>query len=65
MKDWRSQAHVKWVCKYHVVIVPKYRWRTFYGSLRSEIGEILRQLCRQKDIELLKGKAMPDHVHVL
>jgi len=65
MKDWRSQAHVKWVCKYHVVIVPKYRRRKFYGSLRSEIGEILRQLCRQKDIELLEGKAMPDHVHML
>ena len=65
MKDWRSQTHVKWDCKYHVVIVPKYRRRKFYGSLRSEIGEILRQLCRQKDIELLEGKAMPDHVHVL
>jgi hypothetical protein len=20
MKDWQSQAHVKWECKYHVVI---------------------------------------------
>ena len=65
MKDWRSQSHVKWDCKYHVVIVPKYRRRKFYGSLRSEIGEILRQLCRQKEIELLEGKAMPDHVHML
>ena len=25
MKDWQSQAHVKWDCKYHVVILPKYR----------------------------------------
>lgn len=25
MKDWKSQAHVKWECKYHVVILPKYR----------------------------------------
>ena len=65
MKDWRSQSHVKWDCKYHVVIVPKYRRRKFYGSLRSKIGEILRQLCRQKEIELLEGKAMPDHVHML
>ena len=65
MKDWRSQAHVKWDCKYHVVIVPKYRRRKFYGSLRSEIGQILRQLCRQKDIELVKGNALPDHVHLL
>ena len=65
MKDWRSQSHVKWDCKYHIVIVPKYRRRKFYGSLRAEIGEILRQLCRQQAIELLEGKAMPDHVHML
>ena len=65
MKDWRSQSHVKWDCKYHVVIVPKYRRRKFYGSLRSEIGKILRQLCGQQGVELVKGNAMPDHVHLL
>jgi putative transposase len=65
MKDWRSQSHVKWDCKYHIVIVPKYRRRKFYGSLRSEIGKILRDLCRQKDIVLVKGNALPDHVHLL
>ena len=65
MKDWQSQAHVKWECKYHVVILPKYRKKALYGSLCLEIGKILRELCRQKDIELLEGKAMPDHVHML
>ena len=25
MKEWQSSAHVKWECKYHLVIVPKYR----------------------------------------
>ena len=65
MKDWQSQAHVKWECKYHVVIVPKYRKKVMYGKLRHKIGSILRQLCRQKDIELLEGHAMPDHVHML
>ena len=65
MKDWQSQAHVKWECKYHVVILPKYRKKTLYGSVRREIGKILRDLCRQKEIELLEGKAMPDHVHML
>ena len=65
MKDWRSQSHVKWDCKYHVVIVPKYRRRRFYGILRGEIGKILRDFCRQKDIELVQGRALPDHVHML
>ena len=65
MKDWRSQAHVKWECKYHVVLVPKYRQKKFFGSRRGKIGEILRQLCQQKGIELLEGHAMPDHLHLL
>ena len=65
MKDWQSQAHVKWDCKYHVVILPKYRRKVLYGRIRRGIGQILRDLCRQKDIELVEGKAMPDHIHML
>ena len=25
MKDWQSLSHVRWECKYHVVITPKCR----------------------------------------
>ena len=65
MKDWKSQAHVKWECKYHVVILPKYRKKVLYGTVRRRIGEILRDLCRQKGVELEEGKLMPDHIHML
>lgn len=65
MKDWQSQAHVKWDCKYHVVILPKYRRKELFRRRRKEIGGILRELCKQKDVELLEGKAMPDHIHML
>src|SRR6056297_1899787 len=65
MKDWQSQAHVKWDCKYHVVIVPKYRRKVFFGNRRKEIGKLLRQLCMQKGLELVEGTARPDHVHML
>jgi putative transposase len=65
MKEWQSQAHVKWECTYHVVILPKYRKKAMYGRLRGKIGRIFRELCRHKEIELVEGKAMPDHVHML
>ena len=65
MKDWQSQAHVRWDCKYHVVILPKYRRKVFYGKFQQGIGGILRDLCRQKGIVLVEGKAMPDHIHML
>ena len=65
MKDWRSQAHVKWVCKYHVVFIPKYRRKVLYGMLRMKIGQMMRELCRQKGIELLEGNAPADHIHMV
>ena len=65
MKDWQSQAHVKWECLYHVVIVPKYRKKTMYGGVRKQIGEILRNLCRQKNVDLVEGHLCSDHVHML
>ena len=65
MKDWRSQAHVKWECKYHIVILPKYRQKVLYGRMRDGVGGILRDLCRQKGIELIEGNAVSDHVHMV
>ena len=64
MHEWQSLSHVRWECKYHAVIIPKYRRKVFYGRLRRRIGVILRELCRQRGIELLEGHAMPDHVHL-
>ena len=65
MKDWKSLSHVKWDCKYHIVFVSKYRQRSIYGEVREKIGGIIRDLSRQKGIELLEGHAMPDHIHLL
>jgi len=65
MREWQSQSHVRWYCRYHVVFVPKYRRRAIFGQLRRQIGGILRDLCVQHDVELVEGHAMPDHVHLL
>ena len=64
MKDWRSLAHTKWECKYHMVLIPKYRHKVLFGKSRKRIGEILRELCRYKGIELLEGNAPSDHIHM-
>ena len=64
MRDRERQSHVKWYCKYHVVFVPKYRRRAIFGSLRKQIGGILRDLCQQQGVEIVEGHAMPDHIHL-
>ena len=64
MKTYERLSHSKWECKYHIVFIPKYRRKVIYGKLRSAIGRILRDLCKQKGVEVLEGHAMPDHVHM-
>ena len=64
MRECQSQAHVRWYCRYHVVIVPKYRIKSMYGAIRREVGEILREQCRRYEIELVEGHVMPDHIHM-
>jgi len=61
----KKQSHVTWDCTYHVVIVPKYRKKILYEQVRKRIGEILRELARQKDVEVVEGTARPDHVHLV
>jgi putative transposase len=63
MRDWQSLSHVKWECKYHIVWVPKYRRKVLFGKVRRRAGEIIRELCRQRELEIIEGHSMPDHIH--
>ena len=49
--DEKSLSHTSWNCKYHIVLVPKYRRKVIYGKLRKDIGKILRMLCDYKHAE--------------
>ena len=64
LRQWRSQSHVRWYCRYHVVIVPKYRRRQLYGATRKIIGELLKEICTRYGVEVVEGHVMPDHVHM-
>ena len=60
-----SLSHTKWMCKYHVVFVPKYRRKIIYAQYRQSLQNIIRLLCQYKGVEILEGHMMIDHVHLL
>ena len=60
-----SLSHTKWLCKYHIVIVPKYRRKIIYNQYRKDMQEMIRTLCKYKGVEIIEGDRMPDHVHLL
>ena len=65
MDESRSLTHTKWECKYHVVFIPKCRRKVLYKELRRHLGEVFRQLAKQKESQIEEGHLMPDHVHML
>ena len=65
MDKIESLNHTKWDCKYHVVFIPKYRRKALYGQLRVHLGDVFRELARQKESRVEEGHLMPDHVHMM
>ena len=63
--DKNTLAHTVWNCKYHIVFAPKFRRQIIYGKIKKDIGQILRQLCERKGVEILEANACPDHIHML
>jgi len=64
--DLHSLSHTSYRCKYHIVIVPKYRRMVIYNKLRRDIIEIIKLLLNRKtDVKLIEGEASPDHIHML
>ena len=64
-KDIGSLQHTTWRCQYHVVFAPKYRRLVIYGQIKRDIGQILRELCERKEVEIIEAEACPDHIHML
>lgn len=60
-----SLAHTKWMCKYHIVFIPKYRRKAIYGQYREDLRDIIKTLCKYKGAEIIEGHLMIDHVHLL
>ena len=55
MEMQESLKHTVWDCKYHVVWIPKYRKKAVYGELRRELGEVFRELAKQKESKTEEG----------
>jgi len=65
MSDYRSLAHSRWECKYHVVFIPKYRRKRIFGQIKRYLGEVFHRLARQKECLIEEGHLMSDHVHMM
>jgi putative transposase len=65
MEGYRRAAHTVHQLHYHFVFSTKYRKPALRGDIASEVRNLIREICRANDIEILRGHVRPDHVHLL
>jgi len=62
VQNYRKTSHTTYDCKYHVVWITKYRKPVMIGLVGERVRELIRQICKGHDVEILKGHVSKDHV---
>ncbi len=65
MSRYRHGSHTVYECHYHFVFIPKYRKPVLRGEVGVRLRELIREICKSYEIEILQGHVRPDHVHLL
>ena len=64
MKNYRKTSHSTYDLKYHIVWITKYRKKVLTGVIAEKCREIIREVCKANDVEIIKGHVSQDHVHL-
>ncbi len=65
MSKYRKLSHVIYKCDYHIVWVPKYRFRVLTGQIKELVEEDIRMLCQWKRCDIQELSVQLDHIHVV
>ena len=64
MQNYRKTSHTTYDCKYHIVWITKYRKKVMVGIVAERVRELIRQICKENEVDILKGHVSKDHVHL-
>jgi putative transposase len=65
MSRFRKLSQTLWHCQYHIVWVPKYRYRILTGKVADLVEHCIRAFSQQLSSEIIELNVQPDHVHLL
>jgi putative transposase len=65
MSRFGKLAQTIWYCQYHIVWVPKYRFRVLTGKIAEEVENCIRAFSEQQGCEVVELNVQADHVHLL
>ena len=64
MENYRTGPHTRFDIRYHFVWVTKYRKQVLTGDVGQRTRELVIEVCKANEIEILSGSVSKDHVHL-
>ena len=65
MSRFQKLSQTIWHCQYHIVWVPKYRFRILNGAVATEVSNCIKAFSERKDCKVIELNVQIDHVHLL
>ena len=64
MPEYRKELPTVYGIKYHVVWITKYRYPVLQGDLALRTRDLIRKICAQHDVRIIRGHVSRDHVQL-
>jgi putative transposase len=64
-QKYKSNNNITYSCKYHVVWCPKYRRKVLVHGVDVRLKEIILDVAKEFNSEVIEMEVMADHVHLL
>lgn len=65
MSRFQKLSHVLWHCQYHIVWVPKYRYKVLTGKIEKEVRKTIVVQSERLGCKIVELNLQNDHVHLL
>jgi len=64
MKEYRRGAHTVFEIHLHLVWTTKYRRPALTGEVALRVRDLIREICGQHEVTIMKGHVAKDHLHL-
>lgn len=64
MENYRKFSHTVYDLKHHIIWITKYRKPILRGEIATRTRDLIREICKTKDVEIIKGHISRKHVHI-
>ena len=64
MAEYRRGAHTVFEIHVHIVFTTKYRRAVLTGEVGTRARDLMRDICAQNEVKILKGHVATEHVHL-